>query len=396
MRVDLIYLGIIFCSIVGKVQGQTDIRTFIFGHSLIDHRPPAIATPSDETTVPHWLYLLAKAGSHNYSTSGQYGFLPQHDNLPPFSQWGYDSVPPVWDSDLDPFGAADFTDVLLTAGNFVQWQPPYEAYPGEGGTTPISATLTINDWVRQQEEGIRFFIYENWPDMAPYLSSGFPPSVADFAAYQQYTFGAFHDWWLIYHDSMVAARPQDDIKMIPVGPVIGEIIDSFLTQIPFPELYEDDAPHGRATLYFLAAMVTYSAIYAEEVPANFVVPSMIHESVRNSYAQIGTYIWNTLLNFNFESGESRVFFQQMSTADLSLSEQEICLFPNPATNSFSIIGDLSSYDIDLISSDGSWSQSLVGGERIDVDISSLPVGIIFIRAVHNSNNHLYFQKIIKP
>ena len=36
---------------------QTNVRNYIFGHSLIVHTPPQFPTPSDETTVPHWLTL---------------------------------------------------------------------------------------------------------------------------------------------------------------------------------------------------------------------------------------------------------------------------------------------------------------------------------------------------
>jgi len=87
------------------IYSQTTINQFIFGHSLIDHSPPLIPTPSNETTVPHWIYLLAQEAENSYAAGGKYGFLPQHAMPPYFAQWGYDIVPSVWDSDYEPFDA---------------------------------------------------------------------------------------------------------------------------------------------------------------------------------------------------------------------------------------------------------------------------------------------------
>ena len=128
MKFTLTLILLLVISLNGLAQQDT-IRSFIFGHSLLDHRPPAIPTPSDETTVPHWLYLLSKYAGKYYGSSGQYGFLPQHANLPPISQWGYDSVPPVWESDLEPFSAADFTTANGVAG---------------GANTASAATFTFS------------------------------------------------------------------------------------------------------------------------------------------------------------------------------------------------------------------------------------------------------------
>lgn len=302
-------LSLLLLSILLSAQTQ-DKRIFVFGHSLIDHRPPAIPTPSDETTIPHWLHLLATAAGHTTATGGQYGFLPQHANVPPIAQWGYDIVPGVWESDTEPFSAADVNTILLTAGNFMQWQGPAEEYPGDPGVTPINATETVFNWVNQQEAGVDYFIYENWPDMAPYLGSGMPPSPTEFANYNAYTLGDFHDWWLAYHDALLASLPELNPRMIPVGPTIVKLLQDptlGLDDIPLLELYEDDAPHGRASLYFLAALVTYPAIFGEPAPATYVPPTIVHPDIRTAYAEINTFIWAELQAFTDEAGNSRVF-----------------------------------------------------------------------------------------
>ena len=280
------------------------VRNYIFGHSLIVHSPPAIPTPSDETTVPHWLFLLAQEGGHSYAVDGQYGFLRNHAELPPSPQWGFDLISGVWDVDGGmTFADSDFTTILLTAGNFIQYQPSTVPYDGDNPTneTPLGATLTIIDWLMVEEPGIDIYIYENWPEMAGFMNS-FPPTAQEFATYNQYTLGGFHDWWVDYDAEIASARPSANVVTIPVGPIISTIIaDPMLSQIPITELYEDDAPHGRPTLYFLASLITYMSIYGEQAPASYVVPNTVHVDVRDNYNAIVQLIWDELVAYGVVS-----------------------------------------------------------------------------------------------
>lgn len=289
---------------------STSLRTFIFGHSLIVHDPPSIPTPSNETTVPHWMAELAAAADFDYAVSGQYGFLPQHANLPPIAQWGFDRAEGAWESDTQSFSDANFNSILLTAGNFIQYQSGTTAYDGDNpeNTTPLGATLEIFDWVDQQEPGTSIYIYENWPDMAGFLSNGVPASSMEFSNYNAYTLGEFHDWWLDYHEEIRIQRPGLNVKMVPVGPIISRLLtETELSNIPFLELYEDDAPHGRPTIYFLASLITYMSMYGVEAPIDFEVPSTVDEIVRLNYEATVDFIWTELNQFNDDQGNSLVF-----------------------------------------------------------------------------------------
>ncbi|MEM9837073.1 MAG: T9SS type A sorting domain-containing protein [Bacteroidota bacterium] len=301
-------LPLCLCLNFGISSQTDDIRSFIFGHSLINHALPIVPTPSQETTVPFWLSELAQEAGKTYAATGQYGFLPQHANLPPVANWGFDNVPFVWDSEQSEFSAANFNNILLTAGNFIQWQGPSEAYPGES-FTPISLTSDILQWVNQQTPGIQTYIYENWPDMAGFAGQGFPLSASAFADYNDYTRGDFHQWWIDYQDALTAAHPNLPLKMIPVGPILADLLEqTALSSIPLSELYEDDAPHGRATIYFLASLITYMATYEEQAPTSYPIPSTVHATVATHYSTVVDFIWDALLDFNFPNGESRVFF----------------------------------------------------------------------------------------
>lgn len=284
----------------------TSLRSFIFGHSLLNHELQKFPTPSQETSVPHWMYLLASEAGYKFNASGQYGFLPQHAQLPPNSQWGFDLFENIWNSETQSFKDAEFNSILLTAANFIQWQAATEDYYNES-FSPLEASLAIIDWVHQEEPDATIYIYENWPEMAQYMQS-FPPSKTEFSAYNAYTLTEFHDWWLDYHDLLKAQRPSVAIKMIPVGPILAKVIsNTALSDMPITELYEDDAPHGRATLYFLAALVTYMAMYQSEAPASFQAPDIIHAAVNQNYPEIVALIWAELQAFKDQDGNSRVW-----------------------------------------------------------------------------------------
>ncbi len=286
-------------------EGPDDLRLFIFGHSLIVHEHTP--SPTEEKKVPHWLSVIAGQDNKSFAADGQYGFLQNHANFNNISpQWGFPNVTSTWTNENTPFSQVDFNLIMMTPANFIQYQAPSAPYFDNPSVSPLSATLEIYDQSRAAHPGIPFYIYENWPDMGGY--GAFPGGV-DFARYNRDTrTGDFHQWFLDYHDSLLSARPGSQIKMIPVGPIIsGLVTQTPLQGIPLTSLYEDDAPHGQPTLYFLASLITYSAIYKTQPPDNLNIPNTVHPLVRNNYSTVINYIWNELQNFNYENGESRVF-----------------------------------------------------------------------------------------
>ncbi|MBX2876401.1 MAG: T9SS type A sorting domain-containing protein [Saprospiraceae bacterium] len=349
MKKKSLVLSLFFLLLTG-LQAQKDLRTFIFGHSLINHELQVNPTPSQETSVPHWFHFLAQAGGHGYAVDGQYGFLAQHANLPPIAQWGFDVASGAWDSDNEPFSAADFNSILITPGNFIQWQGPAVNYYNET-FSPLDATQTIFEWCNEQEEDLTFYIYENWPDMGPYLSNGFPPTDQEWDNYLDYLNGDFHEWFVAYHDALTADFPGVCIRMIPVGPLINNLVQQPpFNEIPITELYEDDAPHGRASTYFLAALVTYMALYEEQVPEDFVVDGIIHPIIRDNYQQAVAYLWEGLLNFDFENGSSRTFCEEplMTALEQTPKEQpEVKVFPNPTKDELTIRTESDAWIVEL-------------------------------------------------
>ena len=291
------------------ISQTTDSKMYVLGHSLLDYRPDT--SYSDEYTVPHWLHMLAQADGNTYAGGGKYGFLPQHYIFNDwFAQWGYDVVPPSWDSENESFEEADLTTLVFTAANFIQnSQAPDEDYFGQPGISPLSCAKAIVDSSIIAEPSIKVYIYENWPEMNNFTGNNFPPTEAQFQAYNNYTQTTFHDWWITYQDSLLLSNPLDSVKMIPVGPILGRLFaDTILQNVPYDSLYVDGDPHGTPSLYLLAAMTTYMAVYQDQCPTSISLPFTIHSDIRNNYTLINDYIWGELQNYTDGNGISRVFF----------------------------------------------------------------------------------------
>ena len=185
------------------------------------------------------------------------------------SSWSW----PCRETTVESFGDANFNTVLFTEANFRQYYPPTESDPdGFLPESSVASTVTVFDWVDMAQPGVRYVIYENWPDMAGYTSADFQsgyPSTQELAAYHAYTLGAFHDWWLDYQDAMIEQRPELNVRMVPVGSVLATLLTNELADLPAEVLYEDDAPHGRPTLYFLAGLTTFPRSRGKAENLNF-------------------------------------------------------------------------------------------------------------------------------
>ncbi|WP_346882487.1 T9SS type A sorting domain-containing protein [uncultured Algibacter sp.] len=391
---NLLQLLLVFLCLIINTKGlaQNEKTMYVFGHSLIVH-----ASPTNETTVPHWLHHLAKEANNTIAVSGQYGFLPSHDELPPISQWGFEDVIPAWDSDTENFSDIGFDTFLITPANFVQYKPSNENYDGGANdTSPVQSTLTIVDWINNQEPEAVSYIYENWPDMAGYISYGntFPPTPQEFENYNTYTQGDFHDWWIDYHNFIQDARPSEHVRLIPVGSVMSKLLTQEpLNQIPILDLYEDDAPHGRPTLYFLASLITYMAIYEQKAPATYSVPNTVHVLLRDNYQSTIDFIWAELLAFNDSSGDSLVFENNVLNTESFDFKDDITIYPNPTRDYINITASVDNYTIELYDVKGTKLRITKNDVNDTINISNLPNGIYFLKL--NNARFSTIKRIIK-
>ncbi len=368
----------------------------MFGHSLIHHEFQVNPTPSQETSVPHWMHFLAQDSGNSFKVSGQYGFLAQHADGAVFSQWYFDHVESAWDSEMEPFEDVDFNNIVLTPANFVQWQGPAENIPGTNYSV-ISATEKVIQKCLALDQNVDVFIYENWPDMAPFLTGFFPPDEGAWSNYNTYLNGDFHDWFLEYYESVKISFPNVCIKMIPVGPVISRVLDSPpFDQIPLGELYEDDAPHGRPTLYFIASIITYAAMYEELPSKDFSGSTFIHPIVLNNLDPLLSLIWQEMIEYE-DIEEQYLSFCNNITQNTALKKMDISIFPNPVYDQFYISGLSNSghYVIKDFLGRIHFANRLDHNNTEVVDVSHLPSGLYILEVYNRNNKVFYSSKILK-
>ncbi len=283
-------------------SAQPTIESHMMGHSLMDH-----ASPTEQTKIAYWIHEFAIEAGHIYESTGQFGSIWQFADFDPFSQWGSPGIPSSWDSDFETYGEADLNNFIFTVYNYIQDLPPNVPYYTE--TSVLSASERLSDSVKLYQPTNDIFIYENWPDMAPFTTdTPFDPTPQEIANYHVYTVGDFHNWWIDLHDLMLASKPAYNIRMIPVGPVLCEL----LTTAPYDtiaptDLYEDNSPHGRETIYFLAGLATYMAIYGEKAPSTYSPPATILPAISGNLSSIIDEFWNYMIAFNDDNGNNRVF-----------------------------------------------------------------------------------------
>ncbi|PIE14231.1 MAG: type I secretion protein [Rhodobacterales bacterium] len=266
--------------IIGTTQTQAkDVKAYIFGNSLVHH-----LSDSDETTVPHWLHVLAKSAGHGFAVDGQWGFLRNFsEDLPPKSAWSFKQVPRVWTPKQGDFAKAGFDLVMINSANFIQDRPADRAtaWKNPTGRTPLQDSLVVLDWVAKADPRPVFYIYQGWQDMSEQFKKA--QTNADLADYYDNAKTGYFKWYQHWAKAIAKARPDYEVRLIPVAKHLATLFtDTPLAEIPVADLYIDDAPHGTPTLYFLAAAITYTAFYDEPIPTDIPLPDSIHPLVRDN------------------------------------------------------------------------------------------------------------------
>ncbi|MDA5558623.1 calcium-binding protein [Shimia sp. MMG029] len=294
-----------------------DQRIYVYGNSLVHH-----LTDSDETTVPHWMAVLAEAAGTELRLDGQWGFLRDFaESGRPSANWRLQDVERAWTRAYRNFGDVGWDTVLITPANFIQYRAPELPYEDSNpsNASPLSATLAVIDNIEgrlQDAAPVRYAIYEGWAYMGNQIDS-FPPDAEQMVRYLRHNTGAYRDWFDTYMAQLRAARPEVQIDLVPVATVLTQLLDGgVLEGIPSDVLFTDDAPHGTATLYLLAGAITYVTLFEAELPLAVALPATIDPDVRTYWEAVRDEIHRLVLR-PIEAEKKRI---QLAQSGLSAAQ----------------------------------------------------------------------------
>ncbi|WP_146588218.1 calcium-binding protein [Puniceibacterium confluentis] len=275
----------------GRAEERDAVRVYMFANSLVHYLEGGA-----DTNVPVWLQRLARADGRVLAVDGQWGTLRDFTRtLPPAPNWSIAGVPAAIPRGRD-FASAGIDTVLINPTNFIQYQSADRPYDGDNpaGATPVTATLGLLDWIAGAAPQARVIVYEGWSDMAGRIRR-FPPSRSELADYHTFNQGAYQDWYVDYVAHLREQRPGQDISLLPVSSTLSSLMqDGPLADLDATVFYSDDAPHGTANLYFLAALVTYAGLYHAPPPADFEVPDTLHPRIAAHYGALRQHIWDRI------------------------------------------------------------------------------------------------------
>lgn len=270
------------------------VRQFTFNHSLWEH------DIFNNATTGYWIGEMAAASNTSYAWNGQFGQLDSTP-LPAIPQLGSSNSDNVWIPESLTFDQLSLNNVVIMPPNWIQI---FQGLDGSfSGPAPVAIQELTNaqrviDYVVTHQPSLPVYIYEHWPEASRF---SYPPSNSDFSQYNQATSNEYHQWFVNYQNQLRASRPTVDIRMIPVGPIIAEIMENNAFQtagLNYESLYVDNDPHGTPNLYFLAGLITYQALFGQAVDINYIPPAQIAPEIINDFAALNTFVWNRLNHYN--------------------------------------------------------------------------------------------------
>ncbi len=264
--------------------------------------------------VPRWLDRMADAdGGKRIAVQGTYDV---RSNNPP--NWTQNWLPHVASLHLPTdsaaswsrANAANITDMIVVTDNF-SGPPVYVdtgTDPRVAGPVPMPNAA---DWVSEitnsvivpfetnTDDNPTYWIYEGWADGGKIIAEDGTANSRNFAAWRERTTGGFGygEWF----DNLAAALQEDTpaaasrIKVIPVARTIVSVMENTAASaLASSDWFKDDSPHGRDTLYLLAAMIVYTTLYQEQAPMPDFTGAQVNDVFKNNYNSIAAHIFEQI------------------------------------------------------------------------------------------------------
>ncbi len=350
-------------------QTSDTVDMYYYKNSLYNHLETGNSDANSSTNVGNWIArFTAISDNPKTATLGSvFGFFPQWSTPPKAHNFHSEISTPYIEKWTAGWSDAVEIDLLgFVPDNFdgQAFDPSDTTNMGEAYVTKL--VELIDAWeTNAPNANRRYVVYAGWPALNKYGGSNDDPSTltsAEIAAWHNYGLGDYQTWMELLVSQLQTERPSLDIRLHNISKAVLMCLkNTVVKDIPNIDLFEDLAPHGRSTWYFLAAIAEYIEVFGEKPPANFEFKSewVVDSVVTSNYQTIVDYIWIVL------KGTSNV-------TDYSQNKEVFTLYPNPALHSVTINTSLQNYEVNVFDALG---QTVIHQENQRViDIKNLSVG----------------------
>ena len=278
------------------VGGQT-VDTYAHLNSLHNHDAGA---GNLNTSTANWLARLAPAapnGGNTYTCGWQFGFANGW-TLPPNAQ-GQEVVTSPHMSGTSWTGGNQIEVVEFVPDNFEGWTVAPNVPNSLGFTYTTRLLEMIDGWEANAPNANRKYrLYVGWRLLSGYGATTVGDLTAPMIAnWISDSLGSYQAWFEDLEAQLQAARPGLDIGRHDVNRALMLTYrDTVVSTIPATSLFEDMAPHGFSTWYFLAAVADYIELFNEKPPAGFVFDGAwgVNATVTANYQAIVDFMWGVL------------------------------------------------------------------------------------------------------
>ncbi|MFT5724136.1 MAG: hypothetical protein ACI9JN_001253 [Bacteroidia bacterium] len=374
---------LLFSVSYGTTFSQTGdtVDMYYYKNSLHNHLETGNSEANSSTNVGNWIARFTATPSNpKMATLGSvFGFFPQWSVPPRANNFHAEITTPHLEKWTAAWADAEEIDLLgFVPDNFdgQSFDPSDTTNMGEAYVTKL--LFLIDAWESNAANtDRRYVVYAGWPALNRYGGTNDDPGTltpSGIANWHSYGLGDYQDWMELLVSQLQDARPALDIRLNNISKAVLMCHQNTVVKdMEATALFEDLAPHGRATWYFLAAVAEYIEVFGEKPPANFEFKSewFVDSTVTSNYQPIVDYIWSVL-----KGGSS-------SVAPDAMPDLQLTLFPNPANETVEVNTSESAFEICVYNALG---QIVVHQESKHViDVHQLSPGTYYVEVMSKSN-----------
>ncbi len=331
--------------VYGSVFSQTGdtVDMYYYKNSLYNHLETGNSEANFSTNVGNWIARFTSVPSNpKVATLGSvFGFFPQWKVPPTGGNFHSEINTPHLEKWTASWSNAKEIDLL----GFVPDNFDGQAFdPADTTNMGQAYVATLVDLIDQWEanapnETRRYVVYAGWPALNRYGGTNDDPgtlTASGIADWHAYGLGDYQKWMELLVFRLQEARPLLDIRLHNISKAVLMCHENTVVKDIQPSvLFEDLAPHGRASWYFLAAVAEYIEVFGERPPANFSFKTewLVDTTVVSNYQTLVDYIWGVLKGGN------------VSMKDYAMDGTPLMLYPNPAMSTVNIRTHLEDFDV---------------------------------------------------